>query len=239
MPAPATASAAWPPAVRVIVVKVRQALIDAAVSADSTPSQSGRSLSSRWRRLVEGWHRIESTAAGALALRVKPGDLKGGPSLLFLHGTFSDTRGSFEKLLRPEVLARLRQRYQNRIFGFEHFSLSRTPAENAQALLDFLPNGTHAFDAVAYSRGGLVLRTMTELPRRRRFGRPIRPTASSSPYPTQERLSPTASAETFGALATLLEMVPDNPLTTAAAFIADGVVWLAGHLVGDLPALRR
>ncbi len=245
LPVPTTASrGVVAAAVRVIVVKVRQALIDAAVSAGlHAVAVKAESLWWRQRGLVEGWHRIESTAAGGIGLaKVKPGDLKGGPSLLFLHGTFSDTRGSFEKLLRPEVLARLRQRYQNRIFGFEHFSLSRTPAENARALLDFLPDGTHAFDAVAYSRGGLVLRTMTELPGSAgasagRFkldnGVLVAVPNAGTPLANGERWE-----ETFGALATLLEMVPDNPLTTAAAFVADGVVWLAGHLVGDLPGLE-
>ena len=44
--------------------------------------------------------------------------------------------------------------------------------------------------------------------------------------------------ETVGWMANLLELFPDNPFTTGAAFVANGLVWLANHALGDLPGLH-
>ena len=39
-------------------------------------------------------------------------------------------------------------------------------------------------------------------------------------------------------MANLLEMFPDNPFTTGAEFVANGLVWIARHASGDLPGLH-
>ena len=44
--------------------------------------------------------------------------------------------------------------------------------------------------------------------------------------------------DTVGWMANLLELFPDNPFTTGAAFVANGLVWLANHASGDLPGLH-
>ena len=44
--------------------------------------------------------------------------------------------------------------------------------------------------------------------------------------------------DTVGWIANLLEMLPDNPFTTGASFVANGLVWLANHASGDLPGLH-
>ncbi|MCB1491086.1 MAG: hypothetical protein KDJ77_04685, partial [Rhodobiaceae bacterium] len=89
--------------------------------------------------------------------------------LLMVHGTFSSTRGSFGALgLMPTgkaFLADARKHY-DAIIGFDHSTLGATPMENATdiaiALSDLkLPKNTQ-FDAVGYSRGGLVLRSLLE-----------------------------------------------------------------------------
>src|SRR6202008_2940188 len=53
--------------------------------------------------------------------------------------------------------------YEDRIFAFDHFTVSRTPDENARALLDALPKGPAVFDVITHSRGGLVLRPLVEM----------------------------------------------------------------------------
>lgn len=87
--------------------------------------------------------------------------------LLFVHGTFSTTRGSFEALeSSPEgrdFLARARASY-DLVLGFDHSTLAQTPRENALDIaqsLAVLPNGS-VIDAIAYSRGGLVYRELAE-----------------------------------------------------------------------------
>lgn len=81
------------------------------------------------------------------------------PVLLFLHGTASSTRGSFSTLWSADavraVRAALFTQYQDRVFGFEHFSLTQSPVENALDLLDALP-AKAKLHLVSHSRGGMV-----------------------------------------------------------------------------------
>ena len=150
-------------AIKLIVVKVRKKLVDAAISA-GLPAAALRAEAFWWRRrnLNEGWHKIIAATGGVELAPVLSDDFDGHPSLLLLHGTFSDTIGSFGALFRPRVFAALKARYGGRIFGFEHFSVSRSPRENARMLLESLPDREHRFDVISYSRGGLVLRTLAE-----------------------------------------------------------------------------
>ncbi|VWX54610.1 CHAT domain-containing protein [Novosphingobium sp. 9U] len=84
--------------------------------------------------------------------------------LLMVHGTFSTTLGSFGALdagvLRAAIDA------YDLILGYDHRTLAATPEHNAAAILAMLhalnlPEGS-TIDAVAYSRGGLVLRALVE-----------------------------------------------------------------------------
>ena len=78
------------------------------------------------------------------------------PLLLFLHGTFSATLGSFGELFKlPGPVDALRAAYDERIYGFEHRTLTEGPVANALALARLLPE--HArLHLVSHSRGGLV-----------------------------------------------------------------------------------
>ena len=85
--------------------------------------------------------------------------------LLLVHGTFSTTPGSYGGLPDTELgrsfLRRAQQDY-DAIIGFDHKTLAKTPVENADAILPFLkklPAGTE-IDAIAFSRGGLVMRAI-------------------------------------------------------------------------------
>ena len=78
------------------------------------------------------------------------------PLLLFIHGTFSSTLGSFGELFRaPGPTAALQASYPGRIYGFEHRTLTESPVTNALALLEQLPVGAR-LHLVSHSRGGLV-----------------------------------------------------------------------------------
>jgi CHAT domain/Ternary complex associated domain 7 len=89
--------------------------------------------------------------------------------LLLLHGTFSSTVGSFGSLCGYDwgrrFLADALDTY-DAVLGIDHRTLSKDPLENATDLLAQLkaldPKGRATYDAVAYSRGALVLRTLTE-----------------------------------------------------------------------------
>lgn len=89
--------------------------------------------------------------------------------LLMVHGTFSSTMGSFGGLAGSpkggDFLRRAEAHY-DLILGHDHRTLADDPETNASAILATLsalalPPGSR-IDMIAFSRGGLVLRTLIE-----------------------------------------------------------------------------
>jgi hypothetical protein len=168
-------------------------------------------------------------------------------NLLFIHGTFSHassaylalatTRGSSGKTFFES----LQPIYGNRIFAFDHFTVSRTPEENARTLLAALPKGPCLFDVVTHSRGGLVLRTLVEDaaalgPNASRFqlGRAV---LVASPNDGTPLASPNRFQDLLNWLSNLIDLFPLNPFTTAAEFVTEGLAWLAHAVQVDIPGL--
>lgn len=232
-------------AVKLIVIKVKDAVLDKL--AEHAVVLAGRVAEDLWwqkRGLEEGLFRVRVSASGELSLHpANIGAESGTRSLLLLHGTFSDTVSAFAGLpLAPgDFFSALRPVYGDRIFAFNHHTISRSPAENARDLLDSLPDRQHLFDVISHSRGGLVLRCLCELGESldapaHRFGLG-RGVLVASPNEGTPLASPARWDQTLGLVANLLEMFPDNPWSTAAGFVADGLLWLAKHLTGDLPGI--
>src|SRR5215207_1788560 len=59
----------------------------------------------------------------------------------------------------------------------------------------------------------------------------------ASPNDGTPLATPTRWQDTVGWLANLLEHFPDNPLTFAASFVAEAIVWLAQRAAGGIPGL--
>ncbi|MBL8329099.1 MAG: CHAT domain-containing protein [Rubrivivax sp.] len=107
---------------------------------------------------------LQSPQAPLLALDA-PLAAPSRPLLIFIHGTFSHFKAAYGGLVDPRSdegarpAAELRQalvkRYGDGIFAFEHQTLTRSPIENAQNLVDALPDGAQ-LHLVSHSRGGLV-----------------------------------------------------------------------------------
>jgi hypothetical protein len=89
----------------------------------------------------------------------------GGPVLVLVHGIFDRVFGAaFSPLLVwGDLLGRLQAKYDNRVFGFDHESLSVDPVQNARDLAARLPSNTE-IDILCHSRGGLVTRALLQLP---------------------------------------------------------------------------
>jgi CHAT domain-containing protein len=228
-------------AIKAIVVKVKDAVIDAAVGA-TLPVLARAFETFTWKKngLAEGWLKV--TQAG-----LKGRDLPAGKptsterSLLFIHGTFSNAASAFVSLAESDFFSQVAPIYGDRIFAFDHFTLSRTPEENARMLLEGLPKKPFTFDVITHSRGGLVLRNLVERPKafglladRFRIGRVV---LVASPNEGTPLANVRRFEDTIGWIANLLEVLPDHPFTTGPAFVANGIVWLARHITGDLPGL--
>ncbi|ULA65350.1 MAG: CHAT domain-containing protein [Nitrospira sp.] len=111
----------------------------------------------------ELWRRVEDISSVPLPQDRSP------RILLLLHGTFSSTTGSFGALGgtpwgRAFLIGALAN--YDAVIGFDHQTLSEDPLENAVDLLTRLQRTQrlHApqFDAVAFSRGALVFRSLVE-----------------------------------------------------------------------------
>ncbi len=99
-----------------------------------------------------------------------PDDLFNGQPkrvLLLVHGTFSNTRGSFGQLTTHDegkTFLETAYDYYDAVLGFDHKTLAdsvETNVEQIKAVLGALPAGT-VIDTIAYSRGGLVYRVLAE-----------------------------------------------------------------------------
>jgi len=229
-------------AVKAVLVKVGKIVLDKAVDF-VLPKLAAVVEKAAWnkRGLQEGWLKVtrDTLASGKLLVGVPSSTDR---TLLFIHGTFSNAASAFGPLASSSFFDRVAGLYGDRIFAFNHFSLSRTPEENARMLLQGLPDKTFTLDVITHSRGGLVLRNLVErasvfgsLARRFKLGHAV---LVASPNDGTPLATPTRWKETVGWIANLLEMFPDNPFTTGAEFVANGLVWLAKHASGDLPGLH-
>jgi hypothetical protein len=87
-----------------------------------------------------------------------------GPMLVLIHGTFSDTPGTFGKLwtYHPSRVRRLFTFYGDRVYALDHPTLGASPIANAITLAQALPAGAH-LHLVTHSRGGLVAEVLAHV----------------------------------------------------------------------------
>lgn len=86
----------------------------------------------------------------------------GGRSLLFIHGTFSTAHGAFSDL-PSDLMEALWERYEGRVFAFDHPTVSQDPKQNVAWLLGQMADGLSLdLDVICHSRGGLVARMLAE-----------------------------------------------------------------------------
>ena len=101
---------------------------------------------------------------GRTPLAKVPAAPDGQPSLVLLHGTFSNTSGTFAKLWsqHPERVRDLFAHYGGRVYGLDHPTLGVSPIENARLLAESLPRGA-TLHLLSHSRGGLVAEVLARV----------------------------------------------------------------------------
>ncbi len=77
------------------------------------------------------------------------------PYFIFIHGTFSNTLGSFSDLKGSIVWNTLFENYPNKVLAFQHRTLTHSPLQNAIRLAELLPDRA-IVHILSHSRGGLI-----------------------------------------------------------------------------------
>ena len=145
---------------------------------DKVAGEVGDYFVSRWEARARPHLLRTFTPADHGSPAVRPLDdaeLRGmavGPALLVIHGANSLTHSGFGRL-PDEVVARLHERYEGRVFAFDHPTLSVDPVENCRRLAEMLPaDAGLVVDVLAHSSGGLVAANAERACRRRRHRQP-------------------------------------------------------------------
>jgi hypothetical protein len=197
-------------AIKAVLIKVGKVVVDKAVGFVLPKLVAAfEKLAWKKRGLEEGWLKVtrDTLAAGKLASGTLASPDR---TLLLTHGTFSHAASAYGPLASSNFFDRVAQLYGDRIFAFDHFTLSRTPEENARMLLGDLPDKTFTFDVITHSRGGLVLRNLVErasafgpLARRFKLGHAV---LVASPNDGTPLATPNRWQDTVGWIANLLEI---------------------------------
>ena len=200
-----------------------------------------RAAAARWERRArpEGVRlfRPRDPVEGAPMTAEAWARLSGGPSLLWLHGPFVQTHTGFAGLDR-DLWGALADRYQGRVWAYDHHTVSVAPRANARDLLRLVAEagtGPLVVDVVAHSRGGLVARELAE--RSRDTPLTVRSLilagTPNEGTPLADTRGMVAGLNRFG---NLLALAPD-PVSDIAGAVVAIVTQVLGDAVGELPGL--
>ena len=215
---------------------------------DQLVGAAARVIAGRWEearrptRLRDFGPATYATAASGDGFHA--GGLTSGRALLFVHGTFATSHGSFAALPVATMEA-LASHYGGRVFALDHPTLSVDPTQNALELTRLVraigPDASVDLDVVCHSRGGLVARALAEVGSqsggRVTVGRTV---FVASPNAG----TPLADGDHMGAwvdrMTALLNLVPPGPWTMVTD-VLDGVLEVVKIIgqgaLGGLPGL--
>lgn len=112
-----------------------------------------------------GVYRLQSETLDSLKGR-PTSPIAGGDeaSLVLVHGTFSQTSGTFGKLWseHPQLVDQLFKRFQDRVYALDHPTLGASPIANAITLAKATPKGAR-LHLLTHSRGGLVAEVLARV----------------------------------------------------------------------------
>ena len=165
--------------------------------------------------------------------------LSEGPALLFVHGTFSRAFSAFQ-LLPSETMSELYDRYDGRVFAFDHMTLSADPTDNATWFVRNLPGEIDlTVDIVCHSRGGHVSRILSDaqslLPMGSRKLRVRKLVFVASPNSGTVLADPDHMGDFVDAHTNILGALPDNAITDTLEII---IATLKQMAVGTLKGLK-
>jgi hypothetical protein len=126
------------------------------------------------KKNTDGKETLQTIPASGVPREATSDELRSmnGKALLFCHGILSSTEGAFKGILDDSTfLPSLLGKYGNNIRAWDHYTLSKTTATNANNLLLEKLQGLHdvTLDIVCHSRGAGVIRNFVESPDNRRI----------------------------------------------------------------------
>ena len=191
---------------------------------------------------LEAWERVHRRSAIVQFSQlvspttVEPTDLRHlttGRSLLLLHDVFATTASTFCQM-PMEYRRKLNDMYSNRVWGYDHATLTVTPRRNAERAIELLQqrNAEVQVDILAVGRGGLVALELVE--QRSEWlgvgtvalvGVPL----SGNPLCSADHLRSFANRHT-----NLLSLFPDNPFTTTLDAVCALITQVATGVMSGL-----
>ena len=115
--------------------------------------------------LKEGWLKVSRETLASKALSAgKPASEE--RSLLFIHGTFSNAASAYGALAASNFFDRVKETYSDRIYAFDHFSLSRTPEEDPRMFWKACPTRPRHSILLRYCAGDWCCATFFDAPMR-------------------------------------------------------------------------
>jgi hypothetical protein len=217
-----------------IVVKVGQKLAGLTIGAAEAAIWKFLGRSPGLCRVSHQGLRVNQLPSVSGALTVGPQ----GRVLLFIHGTFSTTLGAFTDLAGTSFFAQIEAIYGDAIYGFDHYSVSLSPEDNAKEILSRLSERT-VVDVVTHSRGGLVLRNLAERSEalggtadRFELGRAV---LVASPNEGTPLISADHWSAKVGWLANIIDMAGGG---LDAGFVSGWIAWFAKNAVKSANGLE-
>jgi hypothetical protein len=167
--------------------------------------------------------------------------LASGPTLLMIHGTFSQTHTGFGEL-SPQVVGDLNRLYDGRVLAFDHPTLTEDPRQNVAWLLAQVPRGLHLdVDIVCHSRGGLVSRVLAERQRELAGGHEVvavdKVVFVASPNAGTILANPDYMSHLVDSYTNILNFTPGPLLVESLEAVITVVKHLAVGAVAGLPGL--
>jgi hypothetical protein len=184
---------------------------------------------------------FDPASYGTDGRNLEPADwqaLATGRALLFVHGTASHARSAFGRIPHG-LMAQLSARHGDRVFAFDHPTVSPDPRVNARWFAENLPVPMDV-DIVAHSRGGLVSRLLTErvndfqLTGQLRVGTLLMVAAPNAGTALADTTNLDDLANRF---TNLVQFLPDNGATDALDLVLSVVKQLAIGALGGLDGL--
>lgn len=165
--------------------------------------------------------------------------LEGKRSLLIIHGILSSTEGVLSRMPRS-MMEELSAMYDGRVISFDQLTVSRSPLENANNLLNAIPTGRpYEFDILCHSRGGVVSRILAEglIPSTNHLCRFPRVFFAASPNRGSVLADPEHIVDMIDVFTNFATSFPDGMATYSIEIVLGIVKLLATSMERRLPGL--